>query len=146
MSHPRPRSAPPVQVGPAVLVQDAETLRHLYFCVKAGIQKCSHDGVSPAHLHPLAALLRRAYMSASGHEHPVYILAEEHSTSQDRLSVAEAATELGLGERQVRRLAEAGLGTRKGREWRLPKSKVLALKQERDWRARNGSRHAPRAA
>jgi hypothetical protein len=137
---------PPVQIGPAVLVQDAETLRHLYFCVKAGIQKCSRDGVSPAHLHPLAALLRRAYMSASGHEHPVYILAEEHSTSQDRLSVAEAATELGPGERQVRRLAEAGLGTRKGREWRLSKSKVLAMKAERDWRARNGSRHAPRAA
>ena len=85
-------------------------------------------------------------MSATGHEHPVYVLAEEHSTSQDWLSVAEAATELGLGERQVRRLAEAGLGTRKGREWRLSKSKVLAMKAERDWRARNGSRHAPRAA
>ena len=142
------REVPPVQVGPAVLVQDAGTLRHLYFCVKAGIQKCSRDGASPAHLHPLAALLRRAYMSASGHEHPVYVLAEEHSTSQDNawLSVAEAAAELGLGERQVRRLAEAGLGTRKGREWRLSKSTVLALKAERDWKARNGSRHAPRAA
>ena len=39
-------------------------------------------------------------MSATGHEHPVYVLAEEHSTSQDWLSVAEAATELGLGEFQ----------------------------------------------
>jgi hypothetical protein len=138
----------PMQVGPTVLVQDAESLRHLYFCVQAGIQKCSRDGVSPAHLHPLAALIRRAHMSAVGHEHPVYVLAEEHSTGQDNdwLSVAEAATELGLGERQVRRLAKAGLGTRKGREWRLPRSKVLAMKQERDWKDRNGSRHAPRAA
>ena len=60
-------------------------------------------------------------MSAVGHEDAVYALAEEHSTSQDNdwLSVAEAATELGLGERQVRRLAREGLGTRKGREWRL---------------------------
>ena len=148
MSHSRPRSAPPVQIGPAVLVQDAETLRHLYFCVKAGIQKCSHDGVSPAHLHPLAALLRRAYMSAVGHEDAVYVLAEEHSIGQDNdwLSVAEAAAELGLGERQVRRFAEAGLGTHKGREWRLLRSKVLELKAERDWKARNGSRRLPRAA
>ena len=117
-------------------MQDAETLRHLYFCVQAGIQKCSHDGVSPAHLHPLAVLIRRAYMSASGHEHPVYALAEEHSFGQDNdwLSVAEAAAELGLGERQVRRIAKAGLGTRKGREWRLPRSKVLPLKQKRDSR------------
>ena len=117
-------------------------------CVKAGIQKCSHDGVSPAHLHPLAALLRRAYMSAVGHEDAVYVLAEEHSIGRDNdwLRVAEAAAEIGLSERQVRRLAREGLGTRKGREWRLPRSKVLALKQERDWKDRNGSRHAPRAA
>jgi excisionase family DNA binding protein len=87
-------------------------------------------------------------MAASGHEYPVYALAEEHSTSQDDewLSVDEAASELELSRRQVRRLAEAGLGTRKGREWRLSKSKVLALKAERDWRARIGSRHFPTAA
>jgi hypothetical protein len=142
------RLVPPLQIGPAVLVQDEETLRHLYFCVKAGIQKCGRDGASPAHLHPLAALLRRAYMSASGHEFRVYVLAEEDSTSQetDWLTVAEAADELGLSDRQVCRLARAGLGTQKGREWRLSKSKVLALKQERDWKARNGSRGLPRAA
>lgn len=130
-----------------MLVQDEESLQHLYFCVQAGIQKCRRDGVSPAHLYGLAAVIRRAYMSARGHACAVYVLAEEHSTSQnDWMSVAEAADELELSERQVRRLAEAGLGTRKGREWRLSKSRVLALKQERDWKARNGSRGLPRAA
>ena len=75
-------------------------------------------------------------MSAVGHEDAVYVLAEKHSIGQDNdwLSVAEAAAELGLSERQVRRLAREGLGARKGREWRVPRSKVLALKQERDWK------------
>jgi hypothetical protein len=143
------QSDPPVQrLGPAILVQDVETLRHLYFCVQAGVQKLRRDGLSPAHLYPLSSLIRHGIMSADGHEYPAYVLAEEDSTSQDNdwLSVAEAATELELSERQIRRIAATGLGTRKGREWQLSKSKVLALKAERDWRARNGSRHFPSAA
>jgi hypothetical protein len=74
-------SSPPLQIGCAVLVQDDETLRHLYFCVHAGIQKLNRDGLSARHLEPLKALLRRSIMSASGHEFRVYILAEEDSTS-----------------------------------------------------------------
>jgi hypothetical protein len=140
---------PPAQTGPAVLVQDRETLRHPYFCVHAGIQKLHRDGLSSQHLEPLKGLLRRAIMSANRHEFPVYVLAEEHSTGQetDWLTVAEAAAELDLSARQVCRLARDGLGTRKGgREWRLPRSRVVTLKQERDWKAQNGTRRLPRAA
>jgi len=129
-------------------VQDADTLRYLYLCVQAGIQKNRRNGLSPAHLYPLSALFYRAHMSAIGHGHPVYVAAESDSTGQhtEFWTVKEAARELGIGERQVRRLAADGLGARKGREWMLPKARVLALKQERDWKARNGSRHLPRAA
>jgi hypothetical protein len=131
-----------------VLIQDEETLQLLYFCVHAGVQKMHRAGLSPARLEPLKALIRRAIMSANGHEQPVYVLAEQDSSSQDieLWNVAEAANELGIGDRQVRRLAREGLGFRVGREWMLPKARVLALKTEREWKARNGSRRLPRAA
>jgi hypothetical protein len=138
----------PDQRGRAVLIQDEESLRLLYFCIHAGVQKWHRDGLSTAPLEPLKALIRRAIMSVNGHEQPVYVLAERDSSSQDieLWNVSEAAAELELGVRQVRRLAKQGLGIQSGREWMLPKARVLALKQEREWKARNGSRHLPRAA
>lgn len=136
------------QAGDAVLVQGEEMLTLLYFCLNAGIRKLRYDGLPPARAERLKGVVYRALMSPSGREDAAYVLAEAHSDRQDTemWSVAEAAEELGIGVRQVRRLAEEGLGKKRGRDWWLPKDRVCALKQERDWKARNGSRTCPRAA
>lgn len=151
------QSVPPIQqLGSAVLLQGADVLRLVNFCLRAGVQKLHRDGLSPARVEELKQVVRRALMAASGHEDAVYVLAEAHSPCQDELfnalnnvewwSVAEAADELGISRRQIRRIAEEGLGIRKGRAWMLPKARVLALKAEREREARNDSRHCTRAA
>jgi hypothetical protein len=126
------------QQGPAVLIQGDEPLRLLNFCLHAGAQKLRRDGLSAARVEQMKVIVRRALMSARGHELPRYVLSDANSTGQEMWSTARAAHELELSRRQVRRIARNGIGTRDGRDWLLPKDAVLALKAERECEARNG--------
>jgi hypothetical protein len=134
------------QAGSAVLIQGEEPLHLLNFCLHAGAQKMRRDGLSAARIEQLKTVVRRALMSAQGHKLPNYVLSEANSAGQEMWSIRRAALELEISPRQVRRIARNGIGTRSGRDWFLPKGEVLALKLDRDWKARNGSRNADRVA
>jgi hypothetical protein len=142
-----PTDAAPVQQdGPTVLIQGEDMLGLLNFCLHAGVQKMRRDGLSAVRLEQLKIVVRRALLSACGQEFPGYVLSQPNSTKEELWSTERAAGEIGISPRQVRRIARNGIGTKDGRDWLLPKEAVLALKREREWKARNGSRGLPRAA
>jgi hypothetical protein len=126
---------PDVQrLGTAVLIQGS-ALRDLYVCLHSGIAVMSRNGHSPALMHSAKQQVSRALMAARGHPVAETVAAKPISNCQgvaDWISVAEAAIELGVSERQMRRLARScQLGERIGATWTLDRGAVLALAAER---------------
>ena len=129
-------TAPDVQqLGDAVLIQGA-ALRDLYLCLHKGIPGMSANGHSPVLLHAVELQVHRALMSARGHQVAECVAAQTHSKSQsddDWMTVSEAATELGVSQRHVRRLARScQLGQRVGATWAINRGAALALARERE--------------
>jgi hypothetical protein len=123
------------QLGAAVLIQGA-ALRDLYLCLHSGIAVMSGNGHSPALMHAVKQQVYRALMSARGHTVAEPGAAQGHSNCQgavDSMSVAEAAAELGVSHRHMRRLsARFELGERLGATWMLRRGAVLAHKAQRE--------------
>ena len=122
------------QLGAAVLIQ-GDALRDLYLCLHKGIPAVSAAGHSPVLLHIVKVQVSRALMSARGQHIAKPIAAESDSNGQGAaalISVAEAAAQLGVSQRQMRRLARScQLGQRFGATWALNRAAVLALASER---------------
>jgi hypothetical protein len=139
-----PKSEAPVQVGPALLVQDAETLHMLYFAIITEIKDKRRERLSTAKLQEMLLMVSRAYKAASGLENPLYVVVESDSSSSshddDWWTVQQAANELDLSTRQIRRIAQKVYGERDGRDWSLHRDVVATLKQQQDWKKRNGTR------
>jgi hypothetical protein len=141
------KDPPPVQqVGPALLVQGKEGLDQLAKCVLAQIREMQRNGYSPAPYAQLLRTIHAARMSQPRHEFASYQLVETHSESQDAddwIGVTEAAQALGVGIRQMQRLAHSlspGQAKRIGKSWTLKRAPVLALAAERQRKAANGQR------
>jgi hypothetical protein len=122
---------PPVQqFGNAVLIRGS-ALRTTYFAVLAGIAKARSDGHNTAALVALQLAIREAI----GHSDvciPPEGIEWKSKHAAGSIGIAEAATILGVGERQMRRIARnEGLGHRRGRAWVLDRVAVLALAAER---------------
>jgi hypothetical protein len=135
---------PPVQqLGAAVVISGRDALQDLAVCVLARIRQDRLNGASPARYGPLLATIHAA-MSAIGHEVAEGVAPETQSNRQgadDWMSVTEAATELGVSDRHMRRLAcTRQLGQRFGATWALDRGAVLALAEERKRKAHNGER------
>lgn len=139
---------PPVQqIGDAVIIR-GEAISPLYYSVMAGVREARRNGHSITPYVALQAATLAAHRSKSdtGHEHPESKVAQQQSERQgddDLLSIAEAAALSGYCARQVRRKAQAGHGHRVGTSWVMTRGAALALKQQRTWKARNGTRHLP---
>jgi hypothetical protein len=141
-----PTPDPVQQCGSAVLIQ-GDGLEDIAKCILARIRESQRNGYS---IEPYARLLtsvHAARMSAARHEFATYVLSEQESEGQDVVdwfSVEEAAAVLALSRRQTQRVAQqlfrAGLAKRIGTTWALKRAPVLALKLERDRKARNGER------
>ena len=128
---------PVQQVGSAVLVQGKEALDQVAKCVLAQIRETQRNGYS---VEPYAQLLRTihtARMSPPRHEFVSYQVVEAHSEGQDVddwIDVAEAAEVLGVGIRQMQRLAlnfPPGEAKCIGNSRALKRAPVLALAEER---------------
>jgi hypothetical protein len=122
------------QLGAAVLVQGA-VLRDLYILLLKGIPELTACGHSPSRLHVLKSQVGRALMSARGQSVAKAPAVQQDSRSTavtDLMSVADAATEMEVSERTMRRLAATHqLGVRFGSSWALRRADVLSLKAER---------------
>jgi len=122
------------QLGAAVLVQGA-VLRDLYILLLKGIPEVTACGHSPHRLHVLKSQVGRALMSARGQSVAKPPAAQQDSKCTaitDMMSVTDAATEMEVSERTMRRLAATHqLGDRFGNSWALRRDDVLSLKAER---------------
>ncbi|TPG31644.1 hypothetical protein [Mycolicibacterium hodleri] len=125
------------QVGAAVLVQ-GDGLEHVKACVLALMREMQRNGYAPP--PALADLLTKAHaarMSQTRQEFVSYQVVEAHSESQDVddwIGVAEAAQTLGVGIRQMQRLAQnlsPGQVKRIGNSLALKRAPVLALAAQR---------------
>ncbi len=130
-------TAPDVQqLGDAVLIQ-GDALRALYIALHRAIRATSAAGHSPARLQAIQQQIHRALTTQmSDHGHPVAKSFDAQSESNcqgaaELMSVAEAAAELGVSERQMRRLAH-DLGQRVGASWAFNRIAVLALARARE--------------
>ena len=134
---------PPVsQHGLAVLLQGSG-LSEVFILVEAGLRRMENQGIKAeqmARLRRHRDVLAAAHddrMSHPGHEFAGVVVAESNSHCQDGddwMSIAEAATELSLTTRHLRRLAPILGGTRIGNSWMVKKAPVLTLKRQRERR------------
>jgi len=139
---------PPIeQYGASVLIQGREPLAALHFCIQAGIIKAHCDGHPKGHLEAMKAAVRHAVMSASGHEVARYVAVKADSQAcrdAELFSIAEASAEVGLSQRQTRRLAaQHSLGQRVGNSWMLTSFGVSALRKLVDKKRNDGSYRIP---
>jgi hypothetical protein len=116
---------PVQQVGGAIIVQGQHGLDQLAKCVLAQIRETQRNGYSVVPYAELLRTIHSARMSQPRHELASYQLVQAHSESQDVddwIGVAEAAEALGVGIRQMQRLAHSlspGQAKRIGNSWTL---------------------------
>lgn len=134
------------QLGPAVVIR-GDALDVLYRSLMAGARDARRNGYSVSPFVALQAATLAAHRAKSdvGHGNTGLEATTSDSGCQgdDWLSIAEAAALSGYCARQLRRRARSGLGRRVGSSWVIARRDALALKAERDWKARNASRRIP---
>lgn len=123
-------------LGPnVVLIRDLAVIDALYL-VREGIKATNSNSANVPRFQRLYRELQRAYtMAADRHADVDSAVALQSSNmcedSAAVITVADAATLLGLSERQALRLAPT-LGRRVGGRWLIDRGAVLALKAQRE--------------